>query len=55
MPSPIHIFAVKQGQQSHVVAQRFLAFVNASEGQNAVKMRGYEPMMASRLTAAPSP
>ena len=55
MPSPIHIFAVKQGQQNHVVAQRFLAFANAAEGRNAVKMRGYEPMMASRLTAAPSP
>jgi ABC-type molybdate transport system substrate-binding protein len=53
--SSIHVFAVKQGQQNHVVAQRFLAFVNASEGRNAMKTRGYEPMMASRLTAAPSP
>ena len=53
--APIHIFAVKHGQQSHVVAQRFLAFVIASEGREDMKIRGYEPMRASRLTAAPSP
>ncbi|MDC8448001.1 MAG: substrate-binding domain-containing protein [Nitrospira sp.] len=43
--SPIHSFAVKQGQQSHAVAQRFLAFANSSEGRNAMKTRGYEPLM----------
>lgn len=53
--SPIHIFAVKQGQQSHVIAQQFLSFLNTSEGRNAMMTRGYETLMASRLTASPTP
>lgn len=55
VPAPIHVFAVKQGQQSHDVAQRFLAFANTSEGQSAMKTRGYEPMVDSQLIATPSP
>ena len=52
--TPIHLFAVKQGQQSHPVAQRFLAFANSSEGRDAMKMKGYEPMLVSELVRTPS-
>lgn len=52
--APIHIFAVKQGQHSHAVAQRFLAFANSSEGRDAMKAKGYEPMIDSALTRTPS-
>lgn len=52
--TPIHLFAVKQGQQSHAVTQRFLAFVNSPEGRGAMKMKGYEPMTFPELTKTPS-
>ncbi len=52
--APIHVFAVKQGQQSHAVAQRFLAFANSSEGRDAMKTKGYEPISDSALTRTPS-
>jgi molybdate transport system substrate-binding protein len=38
----VHLFAIKRGQQNHPVAQRFLAFVNTFEGQEALNGRGYE-------------
>ncbi len=52
--APIHIFAVKQGQHNHAVAQRFLAFANSSEGRDAMKTKGYEPMLDSELGRTPS-
>lgn len=52
--APIHLFAVKEGQQSHAVAQRFLAFANSSEGRDALKTKGYEPMTVSEMTRTPS-
>lgn len=50
--SPVHIFAVKQGQQDHAVAQRFLAFVNTPEGQQALRARGYELVQDAQLVVA---
>jgi ABC-type molybdate transport system substrate-binding protein len=47
--SPVNAFALKRGQQDHPVAQRFLAFVSTSQGQQALKARGYELVQDSRL------
>lgn len=47
--SPIDAFALKRGQQDHPAAQRFLAFVNTSQGQQALKARGYELVQDSQL------
>ena len=44
--------ALKRGQQDHPVAQRFLAFVNTSQGQQALKARGYELVQDSQLVEA---
>jgi len=41
-PAPTHFFSVKQGQQGHAVAQRFLSFINDSEARESVMRRGYE-------------
>lgn len=50
--SPVGAFALKRGQQDHPVAQRFLAFVNTSQGQEALKARGYELVQDSQLVEA---
>jgi molybdate transport system substrate-binding protein len=47
--SPVNAFALKRGQQDHPVAQRFLAFVSSSQGQQALKARGYELVQDSPL------
>ena len=47
--SPVNAFALKRGQQDHPVAQRFLAFVSSSQGQQALKARGYELVQDSHL------
>jgi molybdenum ABC transporter molybdate-binding protein len=47
--SPVNAFALKHGQQDHPVAQRFLAFVSSSQGQQALKARGYELVQDSQL------
>ena len=47
--SPVNAFALKRGQQDHPVAQRFLAFVSTSQGQQALKARGYELVEDSQL------
>jgi ABC-type molybdate transport system substrate-binding protein len=52
--APFHLFAVMQGQQNHAVAQRFLAFTNSSEGRNAMRTKGYEPLTDSEMTQTPS-
>ncbi len=52
--APIHILAVKQGQQSHAVAQRFIAFTNSSEGRDAMRTKGYEPLIGSETSRTPS-
>ncbi|HEY6289214.1 MAG TPA: molybdate ABC transporter substrate-binding protein [Nitrospiraceae bacterium] len=50
--SPVNAFALKRGQQDHPVAQRFLAFVSTSQGQQALKARGYELVQDSQLVQA---
>ncbi|HEV8327568.1 MAG TPA: substrate-binding domain-containing protein [Nitrospiraceae bacterium] len=50
--SPVNAFALKRGQQDHPVAQRFLAFVSTSQGQQALKARGYELVQDSQLNEA---
>jgi ABC-type molybdate transport system substrate-binding protein len=50
--SPVAVFALKRGQQDHPVAQRFLAFVSTSQGQQALKARGYELVQDSELVEA---
>ena len=50
--SPVNAFALKRGQQDHPVAQRFLAFVSTSQGQQALKARGYELVQDSQLVEA---
>jgi molybdate transport system substrate-binding protein len=50
--SPVDAFALKRGQQDHPVAQRFLAFVNTSQGQEVLKARGYELVQDSQLVEA---
>lgn len=50
--SPVHAFALKRGQQDHPVAQRFLAFMNIAQGQQALKARGYELVEDSQLVEA---
>jgi molybdate transport system substrate-binding protein len=50
--SPVNSFALKRGQQDHPVAQRFLAFVSTSQGQQALKARGYELVQDSELVEA---
>lgn len=47
--SPVDAVALKRGQQDHPVVQRFLAFVNTSQGQQALKARGYELVQDSQL------
>jgi molybdate transport system substrate-binding protein len=47
--SPVNAFALKRGQQDHPVAQRFLAFVSTSQGQQALKAKGYELVQDSHL------
>ena len=47
--SPVNAFALKRGQQDHPVAQRFLAFVSTSQGQQALKARGYDLVQDSHL------
>ena len=54
-PYPIHIFAAKQDQLGHVVAQRFLAFMHTPEAREAMKASGYEPLVDSRLLEPSSP
>jgi molybdate transport system substrate-binding protein len=44
--APVHVFAVKRGQQDHQVAKRFLAFANSLEAQQVLKARGYEVLQA---------
>jgi molybdate transport system substrate-binding protein len=50
--SPVNAFALKRGQQDHPVAQRFLAFMSTSQGQQALKARGYEFVQDSQLIEA---
>jgi len=50
--SPVDTFALKRGQQDHPVAQRFLAFMSTSQGQQALKARGYELVQDSQLVEA---
>ena len=50
--SSVDAFALKRGQQDHPVAQRFLALVNTSQGQQALKVKGYELVQASQLGEA---
>jgi molybdate transport system substrate-binding protein len=40
--SPEYAFALKFGDQDHVGAQRFLAFLNTPHGQQALRARGYD-------------
>jgi len=50
--SPVNAFALKRGQQDHPVAQRFLAFVNTSQGQHALNAKGYDLVQDSQPVEA---
>lgn len=50
--SPVNAFALKRGQQDHPVVQRFLAFVITSDGQQALRAKGYELLQESQVGAA---
>ena len=50
--SPVNVFALKRGQQDDPVAQRFLTFVNTSQGQQALRAKGYELVKDSQLVEA---
>lgn len=39
--SPRYMFAMKHGQQNHRAGNRFLAFMNSTEAQQAFKAKGY--------------
>lgn len=57
---PMHMFAVKRGQQAHTVTQRFLAFVSRPEALEAFRVRRDHftqqvQMVEAATTASSSP
>lgn len=53
--SSAYAFTLKAGHQDHAGAQRFLAFLHTSQGQQALKARGYDVAQNPPPAEVPSP